>query len=93
MSLTLFSHYLTLYLNIWYKYVPNNNDDDDDDDNLVMLQSSLQYRDFFSDTWKAFTKHRIIRLNEYTGKRVSYMHIVKKKSILNQYCYHNCTSM
>ena len=39
---------------------------------LVMLvQSSLSYRDFFSDTWKAFTKHPIIRLKDYAGKRVS----------------------
>lgn len=43
------------------------------DINIVMWDtSSLSYRDFFSDTWKAFTKHPIIRLKDYAGKRVCF---------------------
>jgi len=41
------------------------------DINIVMWDTStLPYRDFFSVTWKAFTKHPIIRLKDYAGKRV-----------------------
>eukprot|EP00794_Sanderia_malayensis_P012818 gene12818-14131_t len=34
--------------------------------------SSFGYSDFFEDTWKAFTDHRIIRLNEYENKKVCF---------------------
>ena len=39
---------------------------------LCSLQSSYGYGDFFSDTWKAFTRYPIIRLNEYDNKKVSF---------------------
>lgn len=43
------------------------------DINILMWDtSSLSYRDLFSETWKAFTQHRIIRLSEYAGKRVCF---------------------
>ena len=31
----------------------------------------MNYGDFFSDTWKAFSHHPVIHLNEYRGKTVS----------------------
>lgn len=47
------------------------------DVNIVMWDtSSLSYRDFFSDTWKAFTKYPIISLKEYAGKRVCFKEAV-----------------
>jgi len=47
------------------------------DINIVMWDtSSLPYRDFFSDTWKAFTRHPIIHLKEYAGKRVCFKEAV-----------------
>lgn len=43
------------------------------DVNIVMWDTStLPYRDFFSVTWKVFTKHPIIRLKDYAGKRVCF---------------------
>lgn len=43
------------------------------DINILMWDtSSLSYRDLFSETWKAFTQHRIIRLSEYAGKQVCF---------------------
>lgn len=43
------------------------------DINILMWDtSSLPYRDLFSDTWKAFTKHHILRLSEYAGKQVCF---------------------
>ncbi|XP_031566079.1 EGF domain-specific O-linked N-acetylglucosamine transferase-like [Actinia tenebrosa] len=43
------------------------------DINIVMWDtSSLPYHDFFSDTWKAFTRHPIIRLDKFDGKRVCF---------------------
>ncbi|XP_068718831.1 EGF domain-specific O-linked N-acetylglucosamine transferase-like isoform X1 [Montipora capricornis] len=47
------------------------------DVNIVMWDtSSLPYRDFFSDTWKAFTKHPIIHLKDYAGKQVCFREAV-----------------
>lgn len=47
------------------------------DINIVMWDtSSLHYRDFFSDTWKAFTKHPIIHLKDFAGKQVCFKEAV-----------------
>ncbi|ESO95735.1 hypothetical protein LOTGIDRAFT_116699 [Lottia gigantea] len=55
--------YATMHINISFSL----------DVNIVMWDTSrMPYGDYFSETWKAFSKHPIINLSEYDGKKICF---------------------